>query len=56
MHRVEEIEDSDDNSDVEDDNNNYKRVKIMQSQARSRSAPATSLRQTTLPKLFKAVA
>ena len=56
MHRVEEIEDSDDDGDVEDDDDNYKRVEIMQSQARLRSAPAASLRQTTLPKLFKAVA
>jgi hypothetical protein len=29
MHRVEEIKDSDDDSDVKDNDNNYKRVKIM---------------------------
>ena len=56
-HRVEEIEDSDDDGDVEDDDdNNNEQVKIMQSQARLKSAPAASLRQTTLPKLFKAIA
>lgn len=56
-HRVEEIEDSDDDGDVEDDDDdNNERVEIIQSQARSKSAPAASLRQTTLPELFKAVA
>jgi len=56
-HRVEEIEDSDDDGDVEDDDDdNNERVEIIQSQARSKSAPAASLRQTTLPELFKTVA
>lgn len=51
-HRVEEIEDSDDDDDGDDSN---ERVEIVQSQARLKSASA-SLRQTTLPELFTAVA
>ena len=56
-HRVEEIKNSNDDGNIKDNNdNNNKRVKIMQLQARLKSAPAALLRQTTLPKLFKAVA
>lgn len=55
---MKEIEDSDDDSNVEvdDDDVDDRRIEVLRSQARSKSNPATSLRQTTLPELFKAVA
>jgi hypothetical protein len=57
---VEEIEDSEADSDDEDENwdaeEANERVEIAQRQFRFKSASAISLRQTTLPELFKAVA
>lgn len=59
VHRIEEVSDSDADSDIEDDGGDDDgdgRIEIVQSQMRSKSAPAASLRQTTLPELFTAVA
>lgn len=59
VHRIEEVSDSDADSGIEDDGGDDDgdgRIEIVQSQMRSKSAPAASLRQTTLPELFTAVA
>jgi hypothetical protein len=63
VHRIEEVSDSDgdsdDGSDIEDDsgdNDGNRQIKIVQLQMQLKSAPAASLRQTTLPKLFTAIA
>ncbi|KAH6613177.1 hypothetical protein C7974DRAFT_405302 [Boeremia exigua] len=53
---VEEIKDSEDDSEEEEEEEEAdRRVEIAQSQVRFKSAPAASLRQTTLPELFKAI-
>jgi hypothetical protein len=57
VRRLDEIADSEDEAtdDSEDDSEDDGRVEIAPSQSRLRSAAPASLRQTTLPKLFKTI-
>jgi hypothetical protein len=57
VRRLDGIADSEDEAtdDNEDDSEDDGRVEIAPSQSRSRSAPPASLRQTTLPELFKTI-
>ena len=58
LRRLDGIADSEDEAedDSEDDSEDDGRVEIAPLQSCSRSAPPASLRQTTLPELFKAIA